>query len=474
MALMAMAFMATAPGKPLRAADDGRWVRVSAGSLSIYAQADNAQGAAAEAMPILQMFSELRAVLSEASAFSAKEAVPLRIIAFHSEKQFDQYRLNAGSCAFYQQTQRSEYIVLQDLLPALRDVSAHEFTHFLLAHSGMTLPLWLNEGLADFYSTFRVSAGQVTLGGSVAGRLPVLRRTQWLPLDALFEVSTASSYYSDPQKMTLFYSESWALTHMLLTSPGYAPRFGVFLKSLKDGRGSKESAQLAYGQTPDEIQDELRRYLDRQHLPLTEVAFQRPQPVVSAAVAISDAEMKLALNELIPNNSAEIAVESAAEEESLGYLALKQGKEQEARTHFQLAIDRHSDDPNVFFYLAHLDHEAGAPSSEVLPLLDRALALQPDLPDARLELALLAAKDGDFGRALAALEKLEAPRPESAFAAVYTKAFCYAHLEKLTEARAAAKRAEGMARNEHDDAQVRGLMDFIEQEAQFVGSERKP
>jgi hypothetical protein len=34
-------------------------------------------------------------------------------------------------------------------------MAAHEFTHLLVKHSGVNLPVLLNEGLADLYSTLK-------------------------------------------------------------------------------------------------------------------------------------------------------------------------------------------------------------------------------------------------------------------------------------------------------------------------------
>jgi len=201
-------------GRPISAdnmtnpvSEDAGWIRVSDGNISVYTQGDPAQ-----AVPLIATFSQLRSALAQTGVFHVDESATLKVIAFHYEKEFNQYRLNLGACAFFQQTRRGEYVVLQDLEPSHRNVSAHEFTHFLLAHVGVTLPLWLNEGLADFYSTFEIaqdiSGDKVTFGRPVVGRQAILRSYPWLPLDNLFRISTSSSYYSEPEQMALFYSES--------------------------------------------------------------------------------------------------------------------------------------------------------------------------------------------------------------------------------------------------------------------------
>ena len=446
--------------------------------MSVYTQGDAAQAAA-----LLHSYAQLRNALFQASNFHADPGADLKIVVFHSKEEFDEYRLNSGSCAFYQQTGRGEYIVLQDLEAGHREVSFHEFTHFVAAHSGLTLPLWLNEGMADFYSTFRISGETVVFGAAVTGRLKILRSSPWLPLTNLFDVSTTSSDYSNPQRMALYYSESWVLAHMLIAGPGYAEKFPAFLRALGQGRTAAESFLLIYNKTGAQVEQDLHGYVDRQHLPVIE-AHIKPAPSIaeqSAVTPISNAEMDITLANLTVRNpdkgaSMESRLASAAAqlpdnpaaEEALGYLALKQGKSDEARAHFRLAVDRHSSDANVLFYLAHLDHEAGVSASQVIPLLERSLAIKPDLNDARLELALVATADGNFALALEALGKLTTVRPENAYTAAYTKAYCYAYSDKLTEAKAAAGQAKALAGNDKDKAEVAALFDYIAQESQTM------
>jgi tetratricopeptide (TPR) repeat protein len=429
------------------------WVRVSEGNLAVYTQGDPAQSSL-----LLHSFAQLRNALAQASPFRVDQSANLKIIAFHSEREFNRYRLSAGSCAYYQQTHRSEYIVLQDLNPAHHELFSHEFTHFVLAHSGVSLPLWLNEGLADFYSTFHIDGNRVIFGRSVPGRLHVLHSSEWLPLDKLFEVSPSSPYYSELGRMTLFYSESWALGHT-----------------------AAEGFQLVYHKTPAQLETDLRDYVDQQHLPVIEAQLTSVSdaPAAASMASVSNADMDFMLADLaVANPNARVGLEaqlaSAASqvpgspdaEENLGYLALRQGKTADARAHFQLAVDRHSSDPGVLFYLAHLNHEAGAPSDQVIPLLQRALSLKPGLSEARLELALVQTSDGNFPEALEALQNLTGLHPENVYAAAYTEAYCYAHTDKLPEARIAAQRAQTLAGNDHDRAETSELLDYIKQQAQ--------
>ena len=179
------------------------WNKVTDGKIELYTP-DDPQSATG----FLLSLKYLTAFLKQSGPFTFSDPPHLVVVAFHSEKEFSKYRLNAGSCAFYQQTEKGEYVVLQDLLPEHRSVSAHEFTHFLAAHSGLKLPLWLHEGIADVYSTLSVSGDQVTVGEAVPGRMKILHHQPWLTLPSLFSVATGSDYYSEPGKMEIFYSHA--------------------------------------------------------------------------------------------------------------------------------------------------------------------------------------------------------------------------------------------------------------------------
>ncbi len=91
----------------------------------------------------------------------------------------------------------------------------HEYTHFLLSKAAEWLPLWLNEGLAEFYQNTDIHEKDVALGQPSPENVRLLRTSQPLPLATLFAVDARSPYYHEENKGSIFYAESWALTHYL-------------------------------------------------------------------------------------------------------------------------------------------------------------------------------------------------------------------------------------------------------------------
>jgi len=91
----------------------------------------------------------------------------------------------------------------------------HEFSHLLLNSAFAHAPLWFNEGLAEYFSTFEVTNGgrQALLGKPIRRHVALLRERR-LKLSQLFAVGAGSKEYTrDGLERELLYAQSWALLH---------------------------------------------------------------------------------------------------------------------------------------------------------------------------------------------------------------------------------------------------------------------
>lgn len=95
-------------------------------------------------------------------------------------------------------------------------VAYHEYTHVLLSQADDSMPLWLNEGLAEFYGNTEIHDSNVLLGEPDQRHFMRLREQTPLPLASLFTVDEESPYYIEEKKASVFYAEAWALTHYLM------------------------------------------------------------------------------------------------------------------------------------------------------------------------------------------------------------------------------------------------------------------
>jgi len=151
----------------------------------------------------------------------------------------------------------------------------HEYVHLLMRLNYPPLPVWLDEGLAECFGYALISDESSIVGSPSPLQLEILRNERPLSIADLFSVDHESPYYREESKASIFYAQSWALTHMLLLGEKrkHAPKLLKYLELIrKDGRNSA-SAQQALGDLTD-----LERQLNEYILHLAFYAFEVKTP----------------------------------------------------------------------------------------------------------------------------------------------------------------------------------------------------
>ena len=139
----------------------------------------------------------------------------------------------------------------------------HEYTHLLLRNAVRSVPVWLNEGLAEYYSTFKVTGDGTTAD---AGRpiVPHVRllRERYMPIAELIAVDAGSELYDEAARRSIFYAESWALTHYLMVEvPDGPAHINQYVTEIARGRRASDAFFDAFGATPDKFDEQLRQYV---------------------------------------------------------------------------------------------------------------------------------------------------------------------------------------------------------------------
>lgn len=171
----------------------------------------------------------------------------------------------------------------------------HEYTHYMLRKADGWLPLWLNEGLAQFYENTDIDEKTVWLGQANAEELRFLSRNDLLPIATLLAVDTASPYYHEEDKGSIFYAESWALTHFLIVSDRIegTHRIRDYAERLALGEDAVTAAREAFGDL-GKLQQGLSEYVTQRKfmyfmMPATLPAKDATFEVRPAATAEADA-----------------------------------------------------------------------------------------------------------------------------------------------------------------------------------------
>jgi tetratricopeptide (TPR) repeat protein len=448
------------------------WIRVTTPHFEMYTTNGERQAAAA-----LEQFEHVRYFFLEISpSKSAPSDANVRIIAFRSEKEYKPYRLNGGAFAYYLRSRKVDYIVMQDISSEHYQTATHEYTHLIVEHLGLKLPVWLNEGLADLYSSLEPRGNQAIIGRALPGRVEVLRTERWLDLNTLFAVKEDSPYYNESDKMSIFYAESWALTHMLALGKEYQPSFPKFLMGIAAGRPTADCLKSAFGKTPAEAFKDLQQYLRQSSVQAAiynvKLKAAELEPQVSDA---SDFDVQLALADLLAAHSGTMAEaaqryadlarahpENADVEESLGYLAWQRGDKAKARECFGRAFAKGSKNAEMMLHYAGLMQEAQMPPEQIVPVLEKASELKPDDRDIWFNLGMEQMQLKHWGAALSALLHVKTVPQERAFSLFSALAFCDLQMKQTKEARSNASVAKQYAKTPEQIAQASQMLDYLD------------
>jgi len=455
------------------------WTSLKTQRFEVYSTKD--QPAALEDLQELQTINSFFEALKPFGKISSSK--PIQVISFRSKNEYTPYAFRSESGGYYFHTEKSDYILIGDTGPRERAMVQHEFTHLVVTQAGLTLPIWLNEGLADFYSTVEVTGTQATVGRPPNLYLETARNARFLPWDTLFAVDASSSMYSVGENLAHFYSQSWALVHMLKLDDAYAPRFPQFLNAVADGQASKDALQTTYKKSMAQIDSDLVAYVKKRKLPTSVIEGIRPPaypaPVIGDA---SDFEIQFALATVLAwkvngaegrEKLADLSVrypDHPEPEEQIGWLALQQNNKDDARRHFESAVQRHSKDPEILFNTAELEKEAGAKYAQIAPLFRQALAIDPGMDSARLELGLLEYQNSEYKSALTLLSGMSDIPDDDKFEAYLTMAQCYSSLDDLANAETYVKKAAQSARNDDQKEDAASLLETVQRDKESGSS----
>src|SRR6185503_6582054 len=103
---------------------------------------------------------------------------------------------------YFQAGPDRDFIVLSGRVfpETLTSVVYHELTHYLIARGLRSRQTWLNEGLAEYFSTAEIRDDEISLGAVSLDRLQLLKTTTPLRLKDFFAVDSSSPYYNESSK----------------------------------------------------------------------------------------------------------------------------------------------------------------------------------------------------------------------------------------------------------------------------------
>lgn len=433
---------------------ESQWIRVESENFTVYSSAGERR-----ARSYLDDFERVRAFFLQALPTIRPRTETVRIVIFGDRKEYREYQPNERTPAFYRGGTGEDLIVFGPLGQGAFPVAIHEYVHLLVNHAGLKLPLWLNEGLAEYYSTLEPRGSKVLAGKLPPGRRELLLMEKWIPLPVIFGVEPESEYYQDPKLAPRFYSQSWALVHMLTLEEEYRPGFARLVQEVAGGASEAEAFQKVYGKPVDAVEKDVERYYrgDVFHGALFDVEMKRVRAEKKMeAVGAYDAAVLLASigdrqgREGETRTKLEALIARAPERpeayRALGYLLWRTRDAGAAREHFQKAFELGDRSPRLLWDGGRLGGENSTAMLELLVQRD------PERVEARLELASAQLRDGRGPAAVSTLAVVKKVTPNEAARLFQLTAYANWQTGQVEQAKVAAGRWLQFAKTEEERA----------------------
>ena len=452
---------------------------------------------------------QFREVLSHALPnIRFNSPVPTTVIVFKDHRSYTPFKPHANTAGYFQAGQDVNYITLTTEIPGAdsgfvrrsspggRDpayeVIFHEYTHLLVNNSFDNAPLWFNEGIAEYYSSFIISDDQkIILGRNIGEHVFLLRDNKMLPLKTLFEVDHKSPHYNEAKKQGIFYAQSWALVHYLLIGKaGKTEQLGKFLDLINAHVAVEDACQQAFGMPLAGMEKELKNYINQSRYNELSGHFDRKLELDTnmPVTPLTEAEAQAYLGDLLLHSYRKDAytyLQKALKLDpnlgmahaSLGMAYFREGKVDEARASLARAVELNSQNYLAHFYYAFTLSRSSPESEPVAAYtpenlkkirehLQKAIALRPDYMESYNLLAFVSLVSGEnMPEAIELLKKalkVSPGRHDFSFtlAQLYARSGEYKNAAQMLEQLAKSNADESLRR--HSEMllqQIKGIQD---------------
>ncbi len=388
-----------APAAALPRKDD--WVELRTPSFTLFTNAGESY-----TRRIAADLERLRDALSQlAPGVALSSPTPTYIFVFRNATSFQPYlRTYAGrpmeSGGYFLSTQLANYVAINgDRRADGTSIIYHEYLHYVLRNQFASLPLWLHEGLAEYYSTFKVVGDQAKIGLPILEHVTWLRKNPLIPLASLFAVEEDSKEYNENSRRGAFYAESWALVHYLISgNPERRRQASEYLRLAQAGAPPAKIFEQAFGAGPATLERELSNYVKGYLFNYTTAPIRPEASFAVEARPMAWADVLYRLGDLLADLDEEHRAAAAehfraalAEQPDhgpalagLGYLEELAGRHQEARPWYGRAAKAAPDHFLVqYLYATNLMEDPGPDSlRQARVALSKAVQLRPDFGEA--------------------------------------------------------------------------------------------
>jgi tetratricopeptide (TPR) repeat protein len=451
------------------------WIELSSPNFQLYTN-----GRTGDARRTIEYFEQVRDFFMRVKSASMTTRLPVTIVLFKNAKEFKPYAPNQAASAYYLGDRSRDFIIMSGAGDEHFPLAVHEYMHLLIRHTELKLPVWLNEGIAEVYSTLKPFGGKILVGSVPQGRAISLQTEKWLKLDALFAVRHDSPEYNEKDRAGILYAQSWMLTHMLMLDGRFSPDFAKFATLLTEGSSSQEAFLKVYGRTTAQLTNELSGYFRSNQLKgalfdtrLQKVEVGEPRPADPTTVELTLARLVMMLDR---KEEASARLQRLAAEhpgrwevwETMAQAAWHRGELPAARDAFRRATALKPPAWNLYWDYAQLAANDAEHRTTVIDALRESLRLNGANQEARLMLGWKlyeAGQDKDAMTAFATIRNLKRELAPRLFLGIGATAI---RLENWKEARTAATQLQKFAKEPQDIDAAQRMLDYLDRREQMA------
>ena len=271
----------------------------------------------------------------------------------------------------------------------------HEYTHAIMRLNVHSLPVWLNEGLAEFYGNTHIGEHETEVGRVSPGQISILQRSTLIPITQLMGADARSPFYNERNQATIFYAESWAIVHYLMLDPEARKQeyFSKYLEAWLETYDGEAAAKSVFGDL-NKFQERIDHYAHQMAFYFVREKLQESssspedstRSMTPAEVLATQADFLLHTAHV---NDARRLLEQAAGQqpdlaavhECMGLLQYMQYNNDESTKEFAKAAELDPHDFRPSFYQAEIilrkSGYSATTTPQIVSLLEKALELNP-------------------------------------------------------------------------------------------------
>ena len=397
----------------IRAEHRENWIEIKSPHYTIYSNASEHDG-----RRVAAQFEEIRALFEQnfpklrvdfgkpTIVYVLKDENSLKLLM----PTYGQNKNSMKLAGFYQLSNDKNFAVVRaDVTGSGANpyhVMYHEWAHGLFRLNYRGLPLWLDEGLAEYWGGSDIDNKEGRVGMADPAQLRVLRQNAFLPISTLVSIDASSPLYNTKDHAGMFYAESWAIVHYFSLAPEVRDQhlLDKYLAALQATDDPIEAANRSFG--------DLKKLGEKLEAYTRQSAFLYQRISVKSSVSEKDFAARhlnqgeglvIQADYLVHTNHLPEAIEILHEAEKLdskaprlhdelGYYHFVKADFDNSLKEFDLAIAEDPNDATAYYYKASIPYRQSGYDRENTPQiianLQRVISLQPNFAPAHAFLCI--------------------------------------------------------------------------------------